>query len=124
MNATPWMFQSCPDTVEFRDKPGSGDSNLIQKRIMRSFTAIKIFTAVNWTVPPTAAGNLADSTPEATYGSGTLKGAGIETGLKWLCVSNNTEMIQPVGTDAIKVTQTWITYTPWADFDLSAVGGS
>lgn len=126
MNATPWMFQSCPDTVEFRDKPAAEGStpnpNIVQKRIMRSFTAFKILTGVTYSVLPTEAGNLAENTPSASYGSGSLQGAGINSALKWICITNNAEMIPPVGTDAIKITQTWVTYGPWEDFDLSEVG--
>jgi hypothetical protein len=117
MATTPWLFQNCPDSVEFRDLVPPHPS-IVEKRIIRSFTCHRYITNAT-TMPGTAAGNLATNTPAADIGgSVTIQGAAISS-LKWICVANETSMQGPPGTQALKQTQRWVTYTEWEEFDLA-----
>ena len=115
MATTAWMFEECPDAVEFKDLPDPHPTKVL-KRIMRSFVAHRIITNATQ-MPATAAGTLATGTPQASIGSANVQGAAIQ-GLKWVCVSNVTKMQGVCGTNALRQTQRWVTFTPWTEFDL------
>lgn len=114
MATTAWMFVTCPDSLEFRDNPSNPE--LIQARVVRRFNCTRIHTGAS-SMPATAAGSVLTGTPSASIGSSTITGSNIDS-LKWVCVANNTEMQGPVGTDALKQSQTWETYSEWEDFSL------
>ncbi len=109
-----WLFVDSPDSVEFRTSPA--DANQIQARGIRTFTRRKIYTGATG-VKPTDIGTVTSTAPDAYTGALTLTGAG-ETGLDWICTSDDIRQIGPAGTDAVERVQTWIMYTDWTDVSL------
>lgn len=117
-DATAWMFESCPDSVEFADDPAfPNDRDKLLRRIVRSFIARRIITGVTQ-MPATAAGNLETGTPSASVGSNAITGSNLDS-TKWICTANETKMNGPVGTDSVIQTQTWVTYSAYVSVDLS-----